>query len=144
MSWIRILIHVVFSTKNREPLLISEIRAKIIEHIIENAKSKNIWIYEINGWHDHLHCIISLGKDQSISETIKLIKGESSNWINKQKLTKTKFVWQDDYWAVSVSKSHFEELKKYIRNQEEHHRNIGFTKEVDNFMNKYGWKSLEK
>jgi len=55
-------------------------------------------------------------------------------------LTKTKFYWGDDYWAVSVSESHLKDVKEYIRNQEEHHRTKCFTEEVDDFMRKYGWK----
>jgi len=135
MSWIRIWIHLVFSTKNREPYFTSkEKREKIIEHIKSNAKKKDIWLEEINGHKEHIHCLISLGKEQSISKVSQLIKGESSKWINEEKLTKTKFFWQDDYWAVSVSESHLEQVKEYIRNQEEHHRTKSFTEEVDDFM----------
>ncbi|MBZ0182450.1 MAG: IS200/IS605 family transposase [Melioribacteraceae bacterium] len=143
MSWIRIWVHLVFSTKNREPLLLQSIRESIIDHIKENAKSKNIWIDEINGWNDHIHILISLGKDHSISKIVQLIKGESSNWINKNKLTKTHFAWQDDYWAVSLSESHLADLRNYILNQEVHHKKITFNEEVENFMKKYGWKYLE-
>tara|TARA_B100001939_G_C16506792_1_gene432005 strand:- start:7 stop:444 length:438 start_codon:yes stop_codon:yes gene_type:complete len=143
MSWIRIWVHLVFSTKNREPFLLKSVKASIIDHIKENAKSKNIWIDEINGWNDHIHILISLGKDQSISKIAQLIKGESSNWINKNKLTKTHFAWQDDYWAVSLSESHLADLRNYILNQEVHHKKITFNEEVENFMKKYGWKYLE-
>ncbi|MAT56838.1 MAG: transposase [Ignavibacteriae bacterium] len=143
MSWIRIWVHLVFSTKNREPFLLKSVKASIIDHIKENAKSKNIWIDEINGWNDHIHILISLGKDQSISKIAQLIKGESSNWINKNKLTKTHFAWQDDYWAVSLSESHLADLRNYILNQEIHHKKITFNEEVENFMKKYGWKYLE-
>ena len=143
MSWIRIWVHLVFSTKNREPFLLKSVKASIIDHIKENAKSKNIWIDEINGWNDHIHILISLGKDHSISKIVQLIKGESSNWINKNKLTKTHFAWQDDYWAVSLSESHLADLRNYILNQEVHHKKITFNEEVENFMKKYGWKYLE-
>lgn len=143
MSSIRIWVHLVFSTKNREPLLLQSIRESIIDHIKKIAKSKNIWIDEINGWNDHIHILISLGKDQSISKIAQLIKGESSNWINKNKLTKTHFAWQDDYWAVSLSESHLADLRNYILNQEVHHKKITFNEEVENFMKKYGWKYLE-
>lgn len=144
MSWIRIWIHLVFSTKNREPYFTSkEKREKVIAHIKTNAKKKDIWLEEINGHKEHIHCLISLGKDQSISKVSQLIKGESSKWINDEKLTKTKFSWQDDYWAVSVSESHLKDVKDYIRNQEDHHRIKSFTEEVDDFMKKYGWKYVK-
>ena len=116
MSWVRIWVHLVFSTKDRIPFLNSkEIREKIFEHIEQNAKAKDIWLKEINGYSDHTHCLLSLNKDQSISKVAQLIKGESSNWINKNKIVNTKFLWQDDYWAVSVSESHLESVRNYIK-----------------------------
>ncbi len=145
MSWIRIWVHLVFSTKNREAFFVSkDKRKKVIEHIKQNAKQKEIWIEEIEGHIDHIHCLISLGKDQTISKVSQLIKGESSKWINDEKLTNTKFAWQDDYWAVSVSESHLKDVKDYIRNQEKHHKTKSFAEEVDEFMKKYGWKYVSK
>jgi len=99
--------HMVFSTKNREPFLNStELRKNIFQHIKNNATEKGIWLDSINGYQDHAHCLISLGKEQTISKVAQLIKGESSFWINQQKLTSEKFIWQDDYWVVGVSESH--------------------------------------
>ncbi|MDF1612811.1 IS200/IS605 family transposase [Stygiobacter electus] len=143
MSWVRVWIHLVFSTKNREPYLNSkELREKVFNHIKENAKEKNIWLEDLNGYKEHIHCLISLNKEQSISKIAQLIKGESSFWINKNKLIKGKFFWQDDYWAVSVSESHIESVKNYISEQEEHHRIKSFSEEVDEFMKKYGWNYI--
>lgn len=143
MSWIRIWVHLVFTTKNREPFLTSQDKKEIIiNHIIENAKNKGIWLEEINGHLEHIHCLISLGREQTISKISQLIKGEASRWINDKKLLRARFSWQDDYWAVSVSESHVKEVKNYIRNQEEHHRIKSFTEEVDEFMKKYGWEYL--
>ncbi len=85
-----------------------------------------------------MHCLISLGKDLSISKVSQLIKGESSYWINKNKLTKEKFFWQDDYFAVSVSESQVQSLISYIKNQEEHHAKKTLAEEVDELMTKYG------
>lgn len=139
MSWTRIWVHMVFSTKEREPFLSpKETRDLIINHIKYNAKEKEIWLEEINGYLDHLHCLIFLGRDQSISKIAQLIKGESSNWINKNQVTKNKFTWQDDYWAVSVSESHLANVKKYICEQEEHHNLKKFTEEVDYLIKKNG------
>ncbi|MFN3196566.1 MAG: IS200/IS605 family transposase [Chlorobiota bacterium] len=133
MSWVRIWIHLVFSTKNREPSLTDAIRDKIFNHIKDNCESKGIYLKCINGWKDHCHCLISINKDMSISRAAQLIKGESSAWINRQKLSKN-FKWQDDYFAVSVSESKINNVVKYIENQEEHHRFKSFTKEYDEFI----------
>jgi REP element-mobilizing transposase RayT len=116
----------------------------IFNHITENAKEKNIWMDSVGGHKQHVHCLISLGKDQTISGVLQLIKGESSFWINKNKIVQGKFAWQDDYWAVSVSESHLEQVRKYIQNQEEHHRTKSFDEEIDEFMKKYGWNYIKE
>ena len=137
--------HMVFSTKNREPFLnSSELRKKIFRHIKKNAEKKGIWLDCVNGYQEHAHCLISLGKEQTISKVAQLIKGESSFWINQNKLTENKFVWQDDYWVAGVSESHLESVRKYIHNQEEHHAEKTFTDEVDEFMKKYGWSLIKE
>jgi putative transposase len=84
-----------------------------------------------------------LGKEQSISQVSQLIKGEASFWINKNELTTSKFMWQDDYFAVSVSESQVKQVVKYIQNQEVHHAKKSFSDEVDEFMNKYGWTYIK-
>ena len=139
MSWVSIWIHLVFSTKNRKPYLHTAIRKQVFHHIKENAKQKCIWVDCVNGYSDHVHCLISLTKEQNISEVAQLIKGESSYWINKNKLTSDKFAWQDDYWAASVSKGHLQATRNYIFNQEEHHQKKLFAREIEELMNKYGW-----
>jgi putative transposase len=140
MSWVRIWVHLVFSTKNREPHLNESIIKSAIGHIKKNAALKNIWLDSVGGYNDHIHCLISLNKDQSLSNIVRLIKGEFSFWINRSNLLNQKFIWQDDYWAVSVSESHLNPLRNYIRNQKERHRVKSFEEEVKDFMKKYGWE----
>lgn len=89
MPFIKVYIHFIWSTKNREPFLDSpELRQKVWEHIKENAKGKGIYIDAINGFQDHCHCLISIGIDQTMSKIMQLIKGESSYWINKHNVSK--------------------------------------------------------
>ncbi|MDD8017932.1 MAG: IS200/IS605 family transposase [Bacteroidota bacterium] len=144
MSWVRIWVHLVFSTKNREPYLNQKIRKEVFQHIKQYAKEKEIWLDCVNGYSDHVHCLISLNKEQTISKVSQLIKGESSFWINQNNLVEGKFIWQDDYWAVSVSESHLEQTRQYIFNQEEHHRKTTFKEEADEFMKKYGWQFIQE
>ena len=139
MSWVRVWIHAVFTTKNRAPLIHRDFRRDLFLHIKANAKEKSINLIEINGHFDHAHCLFSLNKELSLSKTLQLIKGESSYWVNKNKLSKEKFLWQDDYWAVGVSESHLQAVKKYIQGQEQHHKKENFEEEIDVFMKKYGW-----
>jgi REP element-mobilizing transposase RayT len=141
MPFVKIYIHLVWSTKNRHPFLDSrELRLKVWNHIRENAKAKGIFIDFINGYSDHCHCLISLGTDQTIQKVMQLIKGESSFWINKNQLTKDKFEWQDEYFAVSVSESMVQKVREYIKNQEEHHANRTFQQEYEDFISKFGFE----
>lgn len=142
MSWVRIWGHLVFSTKNRESFLHKEIRKDVFQQIKQNAEKKGLYLDSVNGYSDYAHCLISLSKEHSISQTAQHIKGESSHRINQNKLTSDKFIWQDDYWAVSVSESYLPATRNYIFNQEEHHRKRTFTDEIEEFMNKYGWECL--
>ena len=144
MPQTKIWIHIVFSTFERKPLLDDSIRENIFKHIFDYSKSKDIYIDRINGYVDHVHLLLSLSRDQTISKVMQFIKGESSHWINKNNLTKEKFEWQDEYFAVSVSESKLEILKKYIDNQVEHHKTKTFKEEYDDFMKRYGFKDLAK
>jgi REP element-mobilizing transposase RayT len=137
MSFVKIMVHAVWGTKNREHYLTKEIRSKLIEHIKQNAKTKEIFIDRIDGYTDHLHCLMGLNADMSISKAMQLIKGESAFWINKEKMTKSKFEWADEYFAVSVSESMLDKVRAYIDGQEEHHKKITFTQEYNEFVRKY-------
>jgi REP element-mobilizing transposase RayT len=133
------MVHAVWGTKNREGVLVDEIRNRIIEHIRQNAKLKGIFIDRVNGHIDHLHCLLGLNADMSISKAIQLIKGESAFWMNKHKVTKSKFEWADDYYAVSVSESMLDKVRAYIDGQQEHHKKITFVQEYSEFIEKKAW-----
>lgn len=74
---------------------------------------------------------------------MQLIKGESAFWINKNKLTKQKFEWQDEYFAVSVSESMIDRVRNYIKHQEEHHSKKSFQEEYEQFISKYGFEKYQ-
>ncbi len=144
MPYVKVYIHFVLSTKNRAPLLSSsDLRKKVWQHIKENAKEKNIYIDFINGYSDHCHCLVSLGIDQTIKNVAQLIKGESSFWINKEKLCDSKFNWQNDYFAASVSESMIISTREYLKNQEQHHKHKSFKDEYNDFLIKHGFKRYE-
>jgi len=139
MSYVRILIHLVFCTKNREPLISDELLPGLLAHIKENARNKGTIVYELNGDKNHIHLLISLKTEQPVSQLAHLLKGESSFWINQNHLTKTKFHWTDEYFAVSIGESQKESLIRYIRGQKEHHRVKSFKEEYDEFIRKYNF-----
>ena len=143
MPWVKVWIHFVWSTKNRIHYLKDEIRQKVFQHIRENAREKGIHLDFINGYTDHIHCLISLGTDQTIEKIMQLIKGESSFWINKNRLCKTKFEWQDEYFAVSVSEANIESVRRYIAKQETHHKTNSFDDEFEGFMKRAGFQRFK-
>ena len=143
MPFVKIWIHAVWTTKNRATLLDKRIRQTVFEHIHQNAMVKDIFIDIVNGYSEHVHCLFRLKNDQTISKVMQLIKGESSFWVNQHKLTRIKFQWQDECFAVSVSESQVSAVRKYIQNQEEHHSEKSFTQEYDEFIQKYGFKIVK-
>jgi putative transposase len=145
MSFVRIWVHVVFSTQNREALLDKEIRTALIRHIRANSKEKEIYLDSINGWSDHLHVLISLARislasEQNIAKVMMLIKGESAHWLNEQGWIRGKFRWQDDYYAISVSESQVGQVRAYIAKQEEHHKAVPFDRELEKLRGVFGLK----
>ncbi len=141
MSYVKVMIHTVWGTKNREKLISPEIRPVLLSHIRDNAKQKGIYIDTINSQADHVHCLFGLNANMALSKALNLIKGESSFWANKHKLTNLKFEWADDYFAASVSESQLEKVRHYILNQDEHHRKYSFTEEYNKFLESYGYKN---
>ena len=142
MPFVKIWIHAVWATKNRTPFLRDEIRQEVFQHIHQYALEKGIYMDIVSGYSEHVHCLFRLKNDQTISKVLQLIKGESSFWINQQKMTKTKFQWQDEYFAVSVSESQVDAVRRYIRNQEVHHKKKTFIEEYNEFIQKYSFQVL--
>ncbi len=143
MPWINVRIHFVWSTKCRIPFLNDKIRQSVFHHIKENARSKGIVVDMINGYHDHVHCLISLGSNQTIEKIMQLLKGESSHWINKHRLCEGHFGWQEEYFAASVSESNLSAVRAYIANQENHHRNSTFETEFKSFLKRAGFQRFD-
>ncbi|WP_066832815.1 IS200/IS605 family transposase [Rufibacter ruber] len=143
MPFIKVYIHFVWATKNREPLLDNKVlRLQVWNHIRENAREKGIFLDFISGYADHCHCLVSLGTDQTIQKVAQLIKGESSYWINKHRLTASEFKWQDEYFAVSVSASMLDKVREYIKRQEEHHSKKTFQEECDELILRHGFEQM--
>jgi len=91
MPYLKVWIHYVWSTKNREPLVVNAVKAPLYAHIRQNAYAKGILLDSLNGIHDHLHALIAMKPEQSIARIAQLLKGESSHWMNEQKLLRGEF-----------------------------------------------------
>jgi putative transposase len=144
MPYLKIWIHLIWSTKNRAPILDKETRPRLFSHIRDNARAKGIHLDFINGYIDHVHTLISLSADQSVAKVAQLLKGESSHWANQEQLMTRKLEWQDEYIAVSVSESMVDTVREYIKNQEEHHRKKSFAHEYNEFLKEYGFTVLKE
>jgi REP element-mobilizing transposase RayT len=131
------MLHLVWCTKDRIPLLTANVKSIILNHIRQNAKTKGIFIDTMEGHLDHIHALIGLNAEMSISKVMQLIKGESSFWINRERLFTHSFEWAVDYFAISVSPSSLERVRNYIRNQEHHHQKLSFKDEYEQ-LKKHG------
>ena len=144
MPFTNILIHYIWSTKNREKSITRNLKPVLLKHIKSNSIEKGIFIDTMNCDDDHIHLLVSLGRDQSVSKVAQLIKGESAHWLNLAEndgLINNKFEWQDEYMAISVSQSVANKVRTYIQNQEEHHQTKTFQQEYDGFMKVNGFKN---
>ena len=125
MPSINVWIHLNWTTKYRLPVLTKNTQLQISQHIRENARLKGLFLDHIHILEDHVHILVSLKGNQSVSSIVHLIKGESSHLINQTKLFNFRFEWQEEYYAISVSESALPQIRRYIRNQEKHHLNKG-------------------
>lgn len=135
-SYTKIWLHIIFATHNREKSLADkELRKKLSNYFYQYSKGKDIYM-KINFVNlDHVHILIDLPTKISIADIMQLLKGSSSNWINKQ--VNFKFAWSKGYAAFSVSESNIDKVVKYILNQEEHHREKSFSEEYEEFLTKH-------
>ena len=132
-----ILIHVVFSTKQRFKLLKSAWRNELFVYIGGITKENKSMLLKAGGVEDHVHLLLKMSPAYSISETVKLIKGNSSRWINEQRKVNARFSWQRGYGAFSVSESQMEIVGNYIANQETHHLRRSFEDEYLELLKKH-------
>ena len=139
MSYVKIWIHAVWSTKNREPYLKPPKLQLMCNHILENAGKKNIYIDRINGHDDHIHVLMLLKDGNSISKQMQLIKGESAFWANKIELIEEQFEWADKFFAASVSGRKVPAVRAYIDRQQEHHAMQSFNEEFNHFLHSIGY-----
>jgi putative transposase len=124
-SYTKILIHYVFSTKNREKIMTAPLQERLWAYMGGIAKGNNMKALAIGGIEDHVHLLISLPVTLSISKAIQLIKGGSSKWVHDTFPDYNKFRWQEGYGAFSVSVSQIKNTIAYINKQKEHLGCIG-------------------
>ena len=133
-TYTQIHLQLVFAVKNRNALIDKKWKDNLYKYITGIIQNKNHKLLAINGMQDHLHILIGMRPNQSISELVQIIKKESTNWINENKLTSFHFYWQEGYGAFSYSLKDLNNIINYINHQEEHHKKITFHNEYIQFL----------
>jgi REP element-mobilizing transposase RayT len=137
-TYTNILIHALFSTKDRQPWLTPDIRDEVFCYLGGTVKELAGQSLLVNGPCDHVHMLFVQPRTLSIAALMEKVKSHSSGWVKDRWPNRRYFGWQTGYAAFSVSKSHVEQVKHYIGNQEKHHRKVSFQEEVLAFLKKQG------
>ena len=127
-------IHVVFAVKGRENILTAAVRPELFKYISGILTRTNQFSLAVNGYKDHVHIFFELNPVNSLSEIVRIVKANSSKWINENRLISGKFSWQEGYGGFSYSRSQRNDVIKYIMNQEEHHQRKTFREEYLNYL----------
>ena len=136
-SLTNLLFHIVFSTKKRAQLITNEIRRELEQYLGGIIRMESGVALDISCPCDHAHIILRLPASRAVSDIVRIIKTNSSRWLNQQKKTPGKFAWQSGYSAFSVSESVLQEVRANVRNQDRHHRNRTFKEEFRLLLEKH-------
>lgn len=136
-TFAQIYIHSVFAVKGRENLLQKDWREDVFKYMCGIIKGKDLKPIIINGVSDHVHVFMGLKPSLSVSDIIRDVKNNSSNFINEQQLVRGKFSWQDGFGAFSYGHSQINKVYQYILNQEQHHRKKTFKEEYTSLLRKF-------
>ncbi len=133
-----LLYHIVFSTKNREPVITAPIRKDLYAYMGGIIRAEGGTLLEIGGIADHVHLVVRFKSDPSVATMVRTIKSKSSKWLNMQPKRPGRFEWQRGYAAFTVSVSQLANVRTYVRNQEQHHRRRTFQEELRALLDKHG------
>ena len=133
-----ILLHIVFSTKDRRPLITPDLRERLYPYLGGIVKEHNVVSYAIGGTEDHVHLLIRWNTTDSVSKFLQGLKGSSSRWISETFPGMGGFSWQRGYAVFSVSQSQCARVTQYIDNQETHHKKQSFQEELRQLLDAHG------
>lgn len=133
-----LLVHVVFSTQDRQPLIDAELRPRLFAYMGGIVRELGAVPMAINGMDDHVHALVTVPATRAMADLMRVLKTNSSRWVHEQWPQRRSFAWQTGYGAFSVSKSNVPEVERYIASQEEHHRHVSFQEEFLAFLRRHG------
>jgi REP element-mobilizing transposase RayT len=136
-TFTNLLVHTVFSTKHRVPFLQEPLRERLYEYVGGILRKEGDILLEIGGIPDHVHLLVRLKADRSVSTMIREIKSSSSKWVHQTFPESQSFAWQTGYGAFSVSESRAAAVRRYIRGQAEHHMRLSFKDELIGLLRKH-------
>ncbi|MDR3675597.1 MAG: IS200/IS605 family transposase [Acidobacteriota bacterium] len=134
---VSLMVHVVFSTKNRQPMITPEIEPELYAYLDGTAKNLESRCLAAGGTENHLHLLLSQSKTVALSHLMEELKKGSSKWIKTKATIFRNFGWQDGYGAFTIGESQVEALKLYIAGQKERHKKLTFEQELVTLLNKY-------
>ena len=140
----QILLHIVFSTKNREPWIKPETAERLYPYMGGIVRSEKGALYDIGGIEDHVHMYVRWRPDESVSNLMRTVKARSSKWVHDTLPSLGSFAWQEGYSVFSVSKSQEDAVKKYIAGQATHHAKEDFRSELLRMLQAHGVEFDEK
>ncbi len=143
-TYTQILYQIVYSTKDRKPVLKEEKQAMLFKYLWGILKNKKCHVYRINGVEDHIHIVTHLHPTVALSSLIKDMKIASSKWIKEKNLFPDFSGWQDGYGAFTYSIKDKDRLIEYVKNQKEHHKTKSFKEEYIELLNEHGIEFDEK
>ena len=133
----QIYIQTVFAVSGRLSLITPDFKEELYKYITGIVRNKNQKLLSINGMADHIHILIGLRPAMALADLVRDIKSDSSEWINRKKLARGKFAWQEGYGAFSYGHSQLDTIIRYIQNQERHHRRRSFKNEYLALLRKF-------
>jgi len=142
-TYTKLIYHLVFSTKQRAPLITPELRDPLYSYIGGIVRDHRGVLMASGGMPDHIHLLVNLRADPSVAKHLQEIKGGSSRWVNDNNPS-DRFAWQTGYGAFSVSESQVESVMRYILTQEEHHKEMTFQDEFVALLKRHGIEYDEK
>lgn len=131
-------VHLAFSTKHREPLLLAPLRAQMHSYLATVLTNSGSPAIKVGGTSDHVHALFRLAKNTSLAEIVEEIKTSSSKWIKTKGRAMASFHWQSGYGGFSVSPADVEKVAEYIAQQETHHRAVSFQEEYRKLLESHG------
>jgi putative transposase len=137
-SYVCCLVHVVFATDERRPVIRDEMKERLHSYLGGIARENGISVLAVGGTADHVHLLISVPRTISITKAIQLLKSGSSKWIHDNFPESKNFAWQEGYGAFSIGVSQIPTTVRYIQSQAEHHKRVSFADELKKFLAVHG------